>query len=120
MNQEKSSIRRKKIHDKIKLFSKDKSKKIISEVERNSVPDKTSSALSRHVTVPLEKLCERPSGLTEVRRDGKDNAAIERVIAEEFKRCEEKGMPNSEFLKHMQIFASACWVGKFFIQKAHI
>ena len=108
------------IQDKIKMFSNGKSKKIISEVKKNSRPDETSSASIENVTVCLEKLCERPSGLTEVRRDGKDNAAVQRVIKEEFKRCEEKGMPNAELLKHMQTFTFACWVCKFFTLRSLI
>ena len=36
----------------------------------------------------LHELCQRPSiGLTEVRRDGKDNAAMAKVITNEFNRC---------------------------------
>ena len=58
----------------------------------------------------IESLCERPRDLTEVRRDGKDNAAVCKVIQQEFKRCEEKGKSGEELCKHMQSFASACWV----------
>ena len=65
----------------------------------------------------LSKICERPSGLTQVRRDGKDNNAVSAVIQQEFKRCEENGKSGEELCKHMQSFASACWVSN--IQYCH-
>lgn len=34
----------------------------------------------------MKDLCQRPSFLTEVRRDGKDNAAVTKVIKDEFRR----------------------------------
>ena len=58
----------------------------------------------------LEKFCKRPVGLTEIRRDGKDNDAIINVIKEEYNVCEEKGMTMEEISNHMEVFASACWV----------
>ena len=58
----------------------------------------------------LKKVCERPSELTEVRRDGKDNDAVASVIEQEFKRCEEKGQSGEDLCKHIESFASACWV----------
>ena len=58
----------------------------------------------------LKKVCERPSGLTEVRRDGKDTDAVARVIEKEFKICEEKGQSGEVLCKYMESFASACWV----------
>ena len=58
----------------------------------------------------LEKFCKRPDGLTEIRRDGKDNDAIINVIKEEYKMCEEKGLTMEEISNHMEIFTSACWV----------
>ena len=58
----------------------------------------------------LEELCRRPnSGLTEVRRDGKDNAAIALVIKKEFERCADH-MGEADFMYHMRTFSSACWV----------
>lgn len=57
----------------------------------------------------LKELCQRPSaGLTEVRRDGKDNAAITKVIEDEFNRCSEM-MDQMEFVYHMRTYATACW-----------
>ena len=61
----------------------------------------------------VEIFCKRPKGLTEVRRDGKDNDAIIKVIKEEFRQCEEKGLPFEEIRNHMEIFASGCWVSIF-------
>ena len=58
----------------------------------------------------FEKLCERPSGLTEVRRDGKDNDSVIRVIKQEFDKCQENGMQGDELQKHMETFSNACWV----------
>ena len=58
----------------------------------------------------LQELCKRPSkGLTEVRRDGKDDAAIAKVITEEANRCSES-MDQMEFVYHMRTYATACWV----------
>lgn len=57
----------------------------------------------------LLELCTRPSlGLTEVRRDGKDNLAVEGVIRAEFKRVYPL-MKEEEFVKHMRAFAAATW-----------
>ena len=58
----------------------------------------------------LEELCRRPGvGLTEVRRDGKDNAAVAAVINREFTRCSSL-MTEKDFVDHMRTYASACWV----------
>ena len=58
----------------------------------------------------LEELCRRPNiGLTEVRRDGKDNSAIAAVIVKEFNRCS-GSMSEADFMYHMRTFSSACWV----------
>ena len=58
----------------------------------------------------LDELCKRPSvGLTEVRRDGKDNAAIATAITNEFQRCV-GNMSETDLMNHMHTFASACWV----------
>ena len=58
----------------------------------------------------LEELCRRPStGLTEVRRDGKDDTAIAAVISKESNRCV-GNMSEADFMYHMRTFASACWV----------
>ena len=58
----------------------------------------------------LHELRTRPAkGLTEVRRDGKDTAAIQKVITKEFDRCVET-MDQIEFVDHMRTYATACWV----------
>ena len=57
----------------------------------------------------LEELCTRPSGLTEVRRDGKDNAAMTSVIKKEFERCIGQ-MGEDDFTTHMRTYSAACWV----------
>jgi len=57
----------------------------------------------------LKELCTRPSkGLTEVRRDGRDNKAIESVIKTEFNRAFPL-MKEKVFVKHMRSFAAASW-----------
>merc|ERR1712215_173942 len=57
----------------------------------------------------LETICRRPSvGLTEVRRDGKDNAAIAKVIQKEFLNQKDV-LEQSELISHMHTYASACW-----------
>ena len=63
----------------------------------------------------LQELCMRPcAGLTEVRRDGKDNAAIAKVIKKEFDRCSET-MDQMEFVYHMKTYATASWVKSMYI-----
>ena len=63
----------------------------------------------------LQELCKRPcAGLTEVRRDGKDNAAIAKVIKKEFDRCSET-MDQMEFVYHMKTYATASWVRSMYI-----
>ena len=58
----------------------------------------------------LATLCKRPSvGLTEVRRDGKDNIAIAKVIRKEFLHRMDI-MEHNEFINHMHTYAAACWV----------
>ena len=64
----------------------------------------------------FEKLCKRPSGLTEVRRDGKDNDSVIKVIKQEFEKCQENGLQGEELQKHMETFASACWVSQKCLQ----
>ena len=114
MNQEQfANISKSKlVQDKVKKFSKEKSKKIITEIKKkaNSTRQPGTETGLFDTNLLLETLCERPSGLTEVRRDGKDNNAVVRIIKQEFKRCEEKGMTEYELTTHMQSFASASWV----------
>jgi len=57
----------------------------------------------------LVTLCKRPTvGLTEVRRDGKDNMAVAKVIRKEYiDRMEVMEQP--DFIRHMHTYASACW-----------
>ena len=58
----------------------------------------------------LATLCKRPNvGLTEVRRDGKDNMAVARVIRKEF-LLRMDIMEQNDFINHMHTYASACWV----------
>ncbi len=57
-----------------------------------------------------QKLCQRPAGLTEVRRDGKDNAAVTKVIRAEFRRrlaMDKKS--KKKFIHRMEEYAAACW-----------
>ena len=58
----------------------------------------------------LAVLSKRPNGLTEIRRDGKDNDAVIRVIKKELERCEQNGMSGEDLRTHMETFSSACWV----------
>ena len=110
MNKEESQNNAKpaNVQDKIKLFSKEKSKKIVAEIKKKT---NTSKQPDISTTMALETVCERPSGLTEVRRDGKDNAAVIRVIKEEYRRCKEKKeMSDLQLTEHMHNFAAGCWV----------
>jgi len=57
----------------------------------------------------LRTLCQRPSeGVTEVRRDNKDNIAVAKVIKKEFVAKLDL-MDHQEFINHMHTFASAAW-----------
>jgi len=57
----------------------------------------------------LKELCTRPSrGLTEVRRDGKDDAAVSAVIKREFQRSFPL-LKEKEFVSHMRSYSSATW-----------
>ena len=69
----------------------------------------------------LEELCRRPSvGLTEVRRDGRDDEAVAKVIKNEFERSAKSMggrssllqpyMAQTDHVNHMRTFAAACWV----------
>ena len=110
MNKEESQNNAKpaNVQDKIKLFSKQKSQKILAEIKKKT---NTSKQPDISTTMALETVCERPSGLTEVRRDGKDNAAVIRVIKEEYRQCKEKNeMSDLQLTEHMRSFAAACWV----------
>jgi len=63
----------------------------------------------RLVSAFLDELCRRPaSGLTEVRRDGKDNKAVAAVIQKEFQRSFAM-YKQKEFVSHMKSYAAACW-----------
>ena len=58
----------------------------------------------------LVTLCKRPTvGLTEVRRDGKDNMAVAKVIRKEYIHRMDI-MEQPDFIRHMHTYASACWV----------
>ena len=58
----------------------------------------------------LRELCKRPTtGLTEVRRDGKDTDAMAKVITKEFNRCINI-MSQPDFVNHMHVYAYGCWV----------
>ena len=127
----KAYTKSKNVESHLNIFTRCKSNKIISDtkIKINSTKKAFKDAKKKDETgestavvynkIMLEKLCQRPTGLTEVRRDGKDNDAIVRVIQLEFKRCEEKGMSGEELCKHMQTFASACWVCCFLVIIIH-
>ena len=81
----------------------------------NSTTNQTTDKMSEDFDLRLKmsalnELCKRPSvGLTEVRRDGKDNAAISKVITNEFNRCYPV-LSELECTKHMETFSRGCWV----------
>ena len=59
----------------------------------------------------LDQLTTRPtSGMTEVRRDGKDDAAVAKVIRAEFDRALTVFRKQRHFVDHMQAYASSAWV----------
>jgi len=52
------------------------------------------------------------AGLTEVRRDGRDNTAVAKVIKAEFERrlhSESGPGTKKKFVKRMREYAAACW-----------
>ena len=81
-------------------FTSELSKDISSRLESRLLRDKKL----------LRELCKRPNtGLTEVRRDGKDTEAIAKVITKEFNRCI-NNMSQPDFVNHMHVYAFGCWV----------
>ena len=87
--------------------SSDNSKTVIISSRDNNIAEDISSRLKKSF---LLTLCRRPTvGLTEVRRDGKDNAAVAKVIKKEF-MLKMDVMDQQEFINHMHTYASACWV----------
>ena len=113
MNKEESQNNAKpaNVQDMIKQFSKEKSKKIVAEIKKKTNTSKQPDISLLDTTKVLETVCERPKGLTEVRRDGKDNAAVILVIKEEYRRCKEKKeMSDLQLTEHMHNFAAGCWV----------
>merc|ERR1719189_2144574 len=82
------------------------SKTVIISSRDNNIAEDISSRLKKSFLVTL---CRRPTvGLTEVRRDGKDNAALAKVIKKEF-MLKMDVMDQQEFIHHMHTYASACW-----------
>jgi len=59
----------------------------------------------------LAELCTRPAWLTEVRRDGKDTAAVSKVIQKEFdmRSGELTEESRSKLVRRMEAYATACW-----------
>jgi len=60
----------------------------------------------------LAELCRRPTFMTEVRRDGKDNKVIQDLITKEFNKKWSQYAPKlkrSKFVRRMRDFASAAW-----------
>jgi len=59
----------------------------------------------------LAELCTRPAWLTEVRRDGKDTAAVSKVIQKEFdmRSGELTEETRSKLVRRMEAYATACW-----------
>ena len=87
--------------------SSDNSKTVIISSRDNNIAEDISSRLKKSF---LLTLCRRPTvGLTEVRRDGKDNAAVAKVIKKEF-MLKMDVMDQQDFIHHMHTYASACWV----------
>lgn len=81
-------------------------KTVIISSRDNNIAEDLSNRLKKSF---LLTLCRRPTvGLTEVRRDGKDNAAVAKVIKKEF-MLKMDVMDQQEFIHHMHTYASACW-----------
>lgn len=88
-------------------------------ISGNSEGDVFSEEITRRLNEPfLHALCQRPSvGLTEVRRDGKDDEAVTKVIKKEFARSvkamggrvQNPEMAQTDLVNHMRTYAAACW-----------
>jgi len=75
----------------------------MSPVPQSSLPEAWRVAL-------LAELCVRPTvGLTEVRRDGKDNKAVTTAITREFNSYLALERKRSKFEGHMRAYAKAAW-----------
>ena len=59
----------------------------------------------------LKEVCKRPDYMTEVRRDGKDDEKVTRVIKDEFRRRYQTLEPRRKrkFVRRMEEYAAACW-----------
>lgn len=58
----------------------------------------------------LRELLQRPKYMTEVRRDGKDDKVVAKVIKEEFeRRLALSDAKESKFERRMKEYAAACW-----------
>ena len=59
----------------------------------------------------LKEVCVKPAWLTEVRRDGKDDEKVTRVIKDEFRRRFASLEPRRKrkFVHRMEEYAAACW-----------
>jgi protein-tyrosine phosphatase len=66
----------------------------------------SKSATNMSDEMLLAELCKRPKGLTEVRRDGKDNRAIEEVIKAELQKRRNEGRAEAQ---GMEDYAKGCW-----------
>ena len=68
----------------------------------------------------LLTLCSRPKeGVTEIRRDNKDNAAVSKVIKKEF-LSKQDVMDPQDFISHMHAYASAAWVRHLEMFHSHL
>ena len=88
------------------IFTKDMEN--LSELSKD-ISSRLESRLLREKKL-LRELCKRPTtGLTEVRRDGKDTDAMAKIITKEFNRCINI-MSQPDFVNHMHVYAYGCWV----------
>ena len=86
---------------------KDDNKMIYISSQGDKISEEINQRLKRNF---LLTLCSRPrEGVTEVRRDNKDNAAVSKVIKKEF-LSKQDVMDPQDFISHMHAYASSAWV----------
>ena len=92
---------------KTQQTGKDDNKTVYISSQGDRISEEINQRLKRNF---LLTLCSRPrEGVTEVRRDNKDNAAVSKVIKKEF-LSKQDVMDPQEFISHMHAYASSAWV----------
>jgi len=84
----------------------DNNKTVFVSAQGDKISEDINTRLKKNFLITL---CRRPhEGVTEVRRDNKDNIAVAKVIRKEF-MAKIDVMDPQDFINHMHAYASAAW-----------